>query len=508
MALISGLAFGFLPPQCFFSAVPMSDGISNGLAYLGISFLTTGWSKRNPAQGLSAGLLCGLSLSLRPATLFFLFTPWLLFVFLSLKAGRLRTLWSALPGLLLGGIPGLWILLDNLGGITSLWDVFSSYYASVGSKDHILASIRNEGITRVLKFWIFWPFGSVFTGIMIQGLFFVGLIPLLRSPLRKKVLLVLLAISPYVAFALLKMNFLWASRYGLPILFVYFLLLPPLVKTLLGTSFNLAKLRTLCGLWILVSVLWMAPIIHQLRSINPPPAQAIAFAKDRAKKFPSILVTSSDLGGHIPSLTWNLPSILKWGRPIDKPWLGLTTHRLEAFPGKKFLGIKDHDKGWAGPTLFSASWNGEALKHLSRPRFSDILVTDESQRAIPWTGWFSPKKKGELLGRKEVSLLLPPNLDGSLMLHLQLRLTPKPGGGSQKGVETQITLLEDWKNPSGKARFLLQVPIQTAAWTKLFIPYKGSLNKVRALRLSVQDPAREAEDATLLARDGRVEKQE
>ncbi len=502
MALISGLAFGFLPPQWFFSAVPMSDGISNGMAYLGLSFLATAWSQRSKNQGLLAGLLCGVSLSLRPATLFFLFSPWLLFALFSMKRRRAGTLALAFLGLLLGGVPGLWILIDNLGGVRALQDVFSSYYASVGSKDHILASIRNEGAGRVFKFWILWPFGSAYTGIAVQGLFFVGLIPLLRSPHRRKVRLILLAILPYVAFALLKMNFLWASRYGLPILLVYFLLFPPLLKVLLGVRFSLTKLRIACALWILVSGFWMAPVIHQLRTIDPPPAQAIRFAKQRAKTQPSILVASSDLGGHIPSLPWTIPSILDWGRPLDVPWLGRTTHLLGEFPGRTFVGIKNHDKGWAGPTLFMASWDGERLKHLSRPRFGQVWVTDESQRAVPWTGWFSPREKGVLLGRKSVSLLLPPNLEGARVLSLELRLTPKPKGGSQEGVSVVVELLEDWKEPQGLGQKVLEAKLQTEAWEKVEIPFSGSRAKLRALRLVVQDAGRGEEAATLLARGG------
>jgi hypothetical protein len=504
LALVSGLSFGFLPPQWFFSAVPMSDGISNGIAYLGISFLATAWSQRKFGHATLAGLLCGLSLSLRPATLFFLLAPWLLFALLSLKTRRGNML-LALLGLILGGIPGLWILIENLGGLSQLIEVFASYYAAVGSKDHILASIRNEGVLRVLKVWILWPFGSVFTGIVIQVLFFLGLVPLLRSPLRKRTSITLFAILPYVAFALTKMNFLWASRYGLPILWVYFLLLPPLLKALIGSRFSPLKLKMISALWIMVSTLWMAPVIYQLRTIDPPPTQASRYLKKRAKEQASILVSSSDLGGHIPSLTWGIPSILDWGRALGTPWLGRTTHLLKEFPGRAFVKIANHEKGWSGPQLFVTSWEGEALKHLSRPRFSQVFVSDESQRAIPWTGWFSPKQKGILLGRKSVSLLLPPNLKGNLVLHLELRLTPPPGGGSQKEVPVKVDLLKDWKDPSGPGNKILETKLGTQSWKKVNIPYLGPEAKVLGIRFIVEDPRRKKEDATLLARGGNVQ---
>ncbi|HHI80149.1 MAG TPA: DUF2723 domain-containing protein [Planctomycetes bacterium] len=505
LALLSGLAFGFLPPQWFFSAVPMSDGISNGIAYLGLSFLATAWSGRNLKQSLLAGLLCGLSLSLRPATLFFLFAPWLIFALLSLRRGK-RGLLLAFTTLVLGGLPGLWILIDNLGGIDELREVFSTYYAAVGSKDHILASIRNEGPLRVLKFWILWPFGSAVTGMVLQALFFTGLIPLLRGPLARKSLGVLIAILPYAAFALVKMNFLWASRYGLPILLVYFLLLPPMLKHLLASRLGPKAPSLACALWILVSALWMAPVIRQIRSTDPPPEQALRFWRERTKHHPSILIASSDLGGHIPSLLWDQPSILDWGRPLGQPWLGRTTHLLEAFPGKNWGGMKNHDKGWSGPILFHASWDGEKLKHLSRPRFSRIWVSDESRRAIPWTGWFSPKERGTLPGRKAVSLLLPPNLPGKRLLLLQLRLTPLPGGGTQESIPLLVELLEDWRVPDGGGKKILEAELGSEHWKTIQIPYTGTRSKVLGIRLSLQDPRRAAEDVSLLARGGEVRK--
>ncbi|GEM_PF-3187020 len=456
LALPIALCYALSPPQWWFSAVPFSDSLGNGLALFGLSLLVPG-PRRTTTKGAVAGALChALALGIRPPVVFFLFWPWLLFTLHSLVKGPRRPFFAASVVLLVGCLPILLVLSHNIGSLAEVLRLFREYDAAVSGRDNLFVSLREYGVLRVGYAWSLALFGGPALGLWFLGW---GLLGLLRSgrEAAPAVRAALLACLPFLIFCALRMNFLWSSRYALP-----GMILGPFLAVLgweaVARGSRIPVLLPALVIGTLgAQAFRMTPQILLVRSERLPWARGLEFCEREAAKPgpPLLLWAPGELGGHLPFLVPRALLLLDWHRALDDRAAGIGTHLLETLEGREpRVFLLSTEKIPGNKPLFEAEWPRLGFPELSRPRLLYASIHEMRRPALPFAGWFAREADGDgwfEVGRRKCSLLLPVGKRPPARLRIEASFYRLLDRERLTG-RLAFRLLEDWRHPAGKTR--------------------------------------------------------
>lgn len=466
LALAAALLYAFIPGQWACHAAFYSDGPATGFALLSLSFLAFGTAHGSARELAVAALLSSLALGMRPHHVALLAAPWLAFVTVMLARRRARTCMSTLALLCAGLLPGILLVVHNLGGFDRA-RAMCAHYLEMANRIGSLKVSETGGWSEVLSRWYLDPLGFRGTALLFVAFAFVGIGVCFARAHRAREVIALASILTYAVIALFRFSIASTVRYGLAI-GAFLAIFVPAGLLLVRPLWRGRLVAPLVALFLIPFAVWCAPLIARLRSTPAPVPAALRFLAAEGTEGIAVVVDSG-ISVHARRGLRGVPLYSELPMPFVPQWRFVTG--LERFfsPSRRFYRLTEQRRPGAREML-ARSWPEYFRRVGSRFRFHHTAyVYEEPARVLLSVGWAATDLAGDepvQVATRKALLFVDPRAR-----QLSCEAMPVAPAG-HRGITLDVFFFrdEDWAGPGREPPVAASIALEAGAWTAVRCP--------------------------------------